>query len=196
MLDTHARKYVSKPIDAISRYMLSKKLTPLHVTILALFIGLIPAVLIITTNMIYIPVLILWISGLFDAVDGNMARISNQKTDLGGFCDIVFDRLVELSIIISLAFVYPRSSFALLILTASILISMTIFLTVGALAANKKEKAFKYQIGLMERTEGFIFFTLMMIFRVYVIQIALVFALCIGYTIIQRFREAIYLLKE
>lgn len=196
MLDTHASKYVAKQIDMVSKFMLSKNLTPLNVTILALILGLIPAALMLTTDMIYIPVIVLWISGLFDAVDGNMARISNQKTDLGGFCDIVFDRFVELSIILSLAYIYPRSSFELLLLTATILISMTIFLTVGALVVNKKEKAFKYQAGLMERTEGFIFFTLMMIFRNYVSQIALVFAIFIGYTIIQRFREAVYLLKD
>ncbi|MGB3366153.1 MAG: CDP-alcohol phosphatidyltransferase family protein [Acidaminobacteraceae bacterium] len=196
MLDTHARKYITKPINKISKFMLSKKFTPLHITILALAIGLIPAVLILTTNLIYLPVIVLWISGLFDVVDGNMARISNQKTDFGGFCDIVFDRFVEISIILSLAYVYPKSSFTLLLLTASILISMTIFLTVGALVVNKKEKAFKYQTGLMERTEGFIFFTLMMIFRNHVSQISLVFVLFIGYTIIQRFREALILLKD
>jgi len=196
MLDTHARKYVTKPINVVSKFMLSKNITPLHVTMLTLVIGLIPAVLMLTTNLIYLPVIVLWISGLFDAVDGDMARISNQKTDLGGFCDIVFDRLVELSIILSLAYIYPNSSFALLVLTATILISMTIFLTVGALVVNKKEKAFKYQVGLMERTEGFIFFTLMMIFRNYVSHIALVFSLFIGYTIIQRFREAVNLLKD
>lgn len=196
MLDTHARKYVEKPIDKISKFMLEKNIKPIQVTILALLIGIIPSILIIGSNLIVLPVIILWISGLFDVVDGNMARISNQKTDIGGFCDIVFDRIVELSIILSLAYKYSNSSFELLILTSSILISMTIFLTVGALVKNRREKAFKYQAGLMERTEGFVFFSLMMIFRKYTGQIAIVFALCIIYTIFQRFIEAINLLKD
>ncbi len=196
MLDTHARKYVEKPIDLISKYLLALNLKPIHVTIIALFIGLIPSLLIVRTNLIILPVIFLWISGLFDAIDGNMARKSNQKSHIGGFCDIVFDRIVELSVIISLGYIYPEALFPLLLLTCSILISMTIFLTVGALAENTKEKAFKYQVGLMERTEGFIFFSLMMIFRDYLGQITLVFAGCILYTIFQRFKEALELLRD
>lgn len=196
MLDTHARKYVKKPIDRISQILLGLQLSPLQVTIIAFVIGLLASAIMLITKMILLPVLLLWLSGLLDAVDGNMARVSNQKTDIGGFCDIVFDRIVELSIILSLAYIYPNSAFELLILTAMILISMTIFLTVGALAVNNKEKSFKYQVGLMERTEGFIFFTLMMLFREHVSTIAIIFALAIAYTIVQRFREAIYLLKD
>jgi len=67
---------------------------------------------------------------------------------------------------------------------------MTVFLTVGALSDKYSEKSFYYQPGLAERTEGFIFFSLMMIFNNYINIIVIIFSLAILYTAIQRILEA------
>jgi archaetidylinositol phosphate synthase len=67
---------------------------------------------------------------------------------------------------------------------------MTVFLTVGALSEKHSEKSFYYQPGLAERTEGFIFFSLMMIMQKHISIIAILFALTIFYTAAQRVIEA------
>jgi archaetidylinositol phosphate synthase len=104
--------------------------------------------------------------------------------------DIVFDRLVEISVMLGLAYVFPASQTAMLWLMASIIFSMTVFLTVGALAEKSGIKSFYYQAGLMERTEGFILFSLMILLPSYLIPLTWLFVVVEVFTGLQRFYEA------
>lgn len=194
MLDTYGRKYVNPIIDFVADLLLSINLKPNTVTFIAFIIGIITLPLIILEKNI-LAVLVLWISGLLDAVDGSMARKINGSSSIGSLMDITFDRIVELCIIIGLAFKYPNAQFSMILLLSSILISMTIFLTVGATAENKGIKSFHYQAGIAERTEGFIMFSLMIIFNNYLVIIAGILTFMIFITIIQRSIEAYRLLK-
>jgi archaetidylinositol phosphate synthase len=109
--------------------------------------------------------------------------------------DITFDRLVELGVILAIALKYPQYRLELLFLTAAIILSMTIFLTVGALSQNKGSKSFYYQAGVAERTEGFIFFTLMILIPNHLALISNIFAMLIVITALQRMIEARRILK-
>ena len=77
-----------------------------------------------------------------------------------------------------------------------ILISITIFLTTGMISKNKTKKSFYYQSGLMERTEGFIMFSFMIIFKKFLKQTIIIYALLIFVTIIQRMVETIKINSE
>ncbi|MBO8158994.1 MAG: hypothetical protein H0Z36_05495 [Thermosyntropha sp.] len=125
-----------------------------------------------------------------------MAHKLGRPTAWGTLLDITFDRLVEIGIILSTAVLHPEASFWLLILMSSILISMTVFLTVGALAEKKGIKSFYYQAGIMERTEGFIFFSLMLLLPNYLKGIALTFAVLIFITALQHISEGKKILKQ
>ncbi|MCY6355767.1 CDP-alcohol phosphatidyltransferase family protein [Clostridium sp. ZS2-4] len=189
MLDTHARKYVNPFINVIAKVFVNIGFTPNGITILALLIGLITSVLVYLGYPI-MACICLWVSGLLDAVDGAVARYRKQSTAWGTLLDIVFDRLVEIGIILSLALIFSNVRLELLILIASIIFSMTVFLTVGALSENKGIKSFYYQAGLVERTEGFIMFTFMILFSKYLSGITLFFALLVAVTALQRIIEA------
>ena len=76
----------------------------------------------ITKKLYYTP--FLWVSGLFDAVDGEVARMSNKKSLIGAQLDIVSDRVVELAFIWAVAFNHKDSLYELLFLVSMILISM------------------------------------------------------------------------
>ena len=121
-----------------------------NVTILAFIIGIISTVFIYFDHLV-MAVLLLWISGFLDAVDGTMTRMQGNSTPIGTLMDITFDRIVELSIIITLAIKFDHTRLDMLILVSCILISMTIFLTVGALSKVKGVKSFYYQAGLAEK---------------------------------------------
>ena len=162
MLDTHFRGYIQPLLDKIASLAITLGLTPVRITIAAFLTGMI-SVLALCLGWNGTCVSLLWISGLFDAIDGTVARKTNSITCIGTFLDITFDRIVELGIILALGFTSIADSMMLLVLTCSIVLSMTIFLTVGNLAERKGEKSFYYQGGLVERTEGFIFFTLMIL---------------------------------
>ncbi|ALS74036.1 CDP-alcohol phosphatidyltransferase [Planococcus rifietoensis] len=188
MLDTYARKHVQPAVDKTADYLLKKGWTADGVTKTAFAIGLSSGVF-IYLNQPALALIALWLSGFLDVVDGTMAR-KTKPSPWGTLLDISFDRLVEISVILGLAFRFPDSMWALLLLSASIIVAMTIFLTVGALSEKQGTKSFYYQAGLAERTEGFILFTLMIIFSPYLTAITLLFIAVQIFTIFQRMAEA------
>jgi phosphatidylglycerophosphate synthase len=188
MLDTYARKHVQPAVDKTADYLLKKGWTADGVTKTAFAIGLSSGVF-IYLNQPALALIALWLSGFLDVVDGTMAR-KTKPSPWGTLLDISFDRLVEISVILGLAFRFPDSMWALLLLSASIIVAMTVFLTVGALSEKQGTKSFYYQAGLAERTEGFILFTLMIIFSPYLTAITLLFIAVQIFTIFQRMAEA------
>ncbi|AZB44060.1 CDP-alcohol phosphatidyltransferase family protein [Bacillus sp. FJAT-42376] len=193
MLDTHGRKYVQPAIDGTASVLLKWKLSANQVTGLAFLIGVSTGVFIFF-GMPLIAIAVLWLSGFLDAVDGTMAR-KTKPSPWGTVLDITFDRIVEISVILGLAFAFPSAQWALLLLSASIIVSMTIFLTVGALSEKQGIKSFYYQAGLAERTEGFILFTLMILFSSQLVWMTLLFFAIEMFTAFQRLFEAKRILK-
>lgn len=188
MLDTHARKYVQPVIEKSAKQLLKWGLTANKVTYLSFIIGS-TAGLLIYFEMPIAAVLVLWLSGFLDAVDGTMARLT-KPSGWGTVLDITFDRIVEISVIVGLAFIFPEARLALLLLSVSIIVSMTIFLTVGAISEKQGVKSFYYQAGLAERTEGFILFSLMILVSDHLIFITFLFFAVELITALQRLLEA------
>ncbi|ANU17181.1 CDP-alcohol phosphatidyltransferase [Planococcus maritimus] len=188
MLDTYARKHVQPAVDKTADCLLKKGWTANGVTKTAFAIGFSSGLFIYLGHPI-LALVALWLSGFLDVVDGTMAR-KTKPSPWGTLLDISFDRLVEISVILGLAFRFPDSMWALLLLSASIIVAMTIFLTVGALSEKQGVKSFYYQAGLAERTEGFILFTLMIALSSYLTVITLLFVAIQIFTIVQRMAEA------
>jgi archaetidylinositol phosphate synthase len=188
MLDTHARKFVQPSIDKTASLFLNKGRTANEITIIALLIG-------VSTSVFYIlgypllGVVMLWLSGFLDAVDGTMAR-HTKTSPFGTVMDITFDRVVEVAMIIAIAYIHPEVIFPLLLLSVSIIISMTIFLVVGAVSEKAGIKSFYYQAGVAERTEGFLLFSIMLLFPDFLFWSTLLFFAVELFTGIQRFLEA------
>ncbi|WP_421379745.1 CDP-alcohol phosphatidyltransferase family protein [Bacillus salacetis] len=194
MLDTHARKYVQPLIGKSADILLKVGLNANQVTTISFFIG-VSSGLFIYFEYELAALIVLWFSGFLDAVDGSMAR-KTKSSAWGTLLDVSFDRLVEISVILGLAFRYPDSMWALLLLSVSIIYAMTIFLTVGALSEKKGIKSFYYQAGLAERTEGFILFSLMIIFTEYLTLLTLLFLVVEVFTTLQRLAEARKIMKD
>ncbi|MGM0843025.1 MAG: CDP-alcohol phosphatidyltransferase family protein [Bacillota bacterium] len=193
MLDTHARKWVQPSIEGTARLFLKKGFSANQVTLIAFIVGS-AAGLVYYFGFPILAVLLLWLSGFLDAVDGTMARLT-KPSPFGTVMDVTFDRIVEISVILGVAFLHPEIMWALLLLSVSIIISMTIFLTVGAVSEKQGMKSFYYQAGLAERTEGFILFSVMMLFPSIVLFTTLLFFVVELYTGLQRFLEAKRLLS-
>lgn len=193
MLDTHARKLVQPSINHTASYFLKKGRTANEITVVALLVGVATSVLYVIGYPL-LAVLFLWLSGFLDAVDGTMAR--NTKTSpFGTVMDITFDRVVEIAMIVAIAYVHPEVMWPLLLLSVSIIVSMTIFLVVGAVSEKAGIKSFYYQAGLAERTEGFILFSIMLLFPDFLLWSTLIFFAVELFTGIQRFMEAMRILQ-
>lgn len=194
MLDTGGRKYVQSFLDRIALVMSKRNITPTKITIMALIVGVISAVL-NALGYIILALVLLWTSGLLDVLDGTLARVTKKSTSIGTLMDIVFDRIVEILVVFSFVYKKPESYLVYMLLLASIILSMTVFLTVGALSENNGYKSFKYQTGIIERTEAFIFFSLAILFLDYSKYILGVLSLLIFITAIQRFIEGVRIFK-
>lgn len=195
MLDTYGRKYVEPLITRVADAFIKKDVTPNQVTVLAFAVG-ISSGLATGLGFQISAVGLLWLSGLFDTVDGSMARKLGKTSPWGTLMDVTFDRIVEISVIIGLGHLYPKAQFHLILLLGTVIISMTVFLTVGALTKNTGKKSFYYQAGLAERTEGFIMTSLMVLIPRLIIPLTLIYAAAILITAGQRFLEARRLLKK
>ena len=188
MLDTHSRKWVQPTIEKIGDFFIKHNYSANQVTVFALIIGCFSGILAYLGANI-LAVIVLWISGVLDAVDGTIAR-KKGSTPFGTVMDITFDRIVEISVILGLAFHYRDSMAWMLLLTCSIILSMTVFLTTGIMSNKKSEKSFYYQSGVVERTEAFILLSLMLIFVNYLNLITIIFFLGVLFTAGQRFFQA------
>ena len=195
MLDTKARRTFDGLFDRTARCFLKCGLHPNHVTAAALVVGL-GAGVTLYFDRLWLAAGLMWLSGFFDAVDGSMARQTGKSGLSGALFDIVSDRLVELAVFWALALRHPQSLYAMLALVSAVLLSMTVFLTTGMLARKSGNKSFYYQAGLMERTEGFIASTFMMLLPEWLVPLTWLYAALIGITIVQRLVEAYKLLKD
>jgi phosphatidylglycerophosphate synthase len=195
MLDTGARKKIAFIFDAGARVFETMGFSPLGVTVLALVVGLGASVLYLL-SFPAAALISLWVSGYLDAVDGALARRTGRVSPLGSFLDVFFDRIVEAGILLSLGIVHPGSSFPLLCAALSIVLSMTAFLLTGTLVKKESEKSFFYQSGLMERTEGFIMFSLMWLFPDVLNVLGFLCAGLIFFTACQRALMTVLILRK
>ena len=98
MLDSNARKYVQPLLDAVARGARRLGVSANAMTVGGMLVGVAAAVLVALGHPVA-GFLVLWLSGLIDAADGTLARLTNSSSPLGAILDITFDRVVELSMI-------------------------------------------------------------------------------------------------
>ncbi|MDE2149367.1 MAG: CDP-alcohol phosphatidyltransferase family protein [Gammaproteobacteria bacterium] len=188
MLDTHARRYVDPLIEAVARALRAAGLSANTVTILGMLTG-VGAAALVASGRPWIGVVLLWFSGLLDAADGTLARMT-RSTPLGAIMDITFDRVVELSMVFALAWRYPEARLIMVALAGTIAIAMSLFLSIAAALRNTSAKAFHYAPGLGERSEAFVCLSLMAVDTAHLTLWTGVFLAVMVYTMFQRLRYA------
>lgn len=189
MLDTHFRYLIQPLFERCAEFLERRGWRPLPVTCAALVTGLLAA-LGFGLGCTVVPLLLLWVSGFLDVVDGTLARRLNASSPFGALCDLLFDRIVEMAVILAAALRFPDSRLACVLLLCAIIFCFSIFLIVGNLSVKESTKAFYYQAGLTERTETFIIFSMVLLMPNYTTEIFVVFAALVLFTGVQRFREA------
>lgn len=190
MLDTHARASIEKLLKPLQNTFLS--LSPNHLTFIGLSFGFVSAL----TIMLEHPAaafILLMISGIFDMLDGSVARLRGSATSSGAVLDIFSDRVVETAIIIALAAVDPaQRSFPALLMLGSVLLCITSFLVVAIFIENASEKSFCYTPGIIERSEAFGFFSAMILFPSYFLPLSYLFSLLVSLTAFIRIGQFLY----
>jgi archaetidylinositol phosphate synthase len=134
------------------------------------------------------------LSGLFDAVDGTIARGFEGATPLGGVLDLVLDRVVEAVVLLGLIWPYRGLQLPAAIVLATWYVNITVFMATGA-ALGASEKLIHYPPGLVERTEAFIFFVLLALVPAGGVYLCYVYALLETATAVQRVMYALRYLR-
>lgn len=190
MIDSYFRTpYQSTIINPLLPRLMQSKLSPNFYTGLSLFFG----ILITPSLALGAPILgfvLLLLSGFLDTIDGSLARAKGQATPKGAVFDIFSDRAVEVSIILGLFLINPEERGLLcLLMLGSAFLCVTTFLVVGIFVQNEGEKGFHYSAGIMERSEAFFFFSLMILLPSLFIPLAWLFSCLVTLTAIIRMRQ-------
>ena len=120
----------NKIIRLIVRGLALSRINPNVLTFLGLVINGVAAVM-LAAGRFRAAGLVIIFAGLFDMVDGRVARATNQVTRFGGFFDSVLDRYSDLALLIGLLVYYGTINRPLyvvltaIVMTASVMISYT-----------------------------------------------------------------------
>jgi phosphatidylglycerophosphate synthase len=190
MIDTRLRSKVQPGFDLLGKGLSATGLTPNAVTVIAFIIGILAGV---STGFGFIipAVVLLWLSGLLDVLDGTVARLTGKSSKLGAYLDLIFDRLVEGTMILGFYAWIPELVWPILIFYVGAMFNFTTFLVAATLFKNEGKKSMHYDIGILERTETFILFTLMLLLPSMAYWLLMVFNILMILTGILRFRRVV-----
>src|SRR5438309_8793063 len=97
----------NKVIRLIVRGLALSKINPNVLTFFGLLINIVAATF-LAIGKFKVAGLVIIFAGLFDMVDGRVARATNQVTRFGGFFDSVLDRYSDLALLIGLLVWYGK----------------------------------------------------------------------------------------
>jgi CDP-diacylglycerol---glycerol-3-phosphate 3-phosphatidyltransferase len=137
-------------IDTIVRWLALSRIHPNVLTFIGLVINIWAAWLFAAGSFRWAGVVVIG-AGLFDMVDGRVARASNQVTRFGGFFDSVVDRYSDLALYVGLLVYYASiNRFFYIVLTAVV---MTGSVMVSYTRARAENTIPKCKVGFLERPE-------------------------------------------
>jgi CDP-diacylglycerol---glycerol-3-phosphate 3-phosphatidyltransferase len=144
-------------LHAIVRGLALTRISPNVLTFIGLVINIIAAVLFGYANSQTYPRMFLYAglviigAGIFDMVDGRVARATNQVTTFGGFFDSVIDRYSDVALFFGLLVYYARENrFFYLVLVAFVMVSSVM---VSYTRARAESLIGSCKVGFMERPE-------------------------------------------
>lgn len=173
-----AARHITEPLMAILK---RSRLKPNTLTWIGLAMSIIAAGTIATNHLLISGFLVL-LSGLFDILDGALARLTNQTTRFGALLDSTFDRISDAVLLLGLLALYISSGGTLEIVLIFLALVGS-FLT-SYVRARAEGIGIDCPIGLFTRAERVIILTLGLVlnqFYKFSILIALLVLAVLGF---------------
>ncbi len=170
------RKSAARRITEPIVHVIAKSgVTPDVLTWLGLIINIAAAVVIACNHLIVGGILVL-VSGLFDILDGALARFTGKITRFGALLDSTFDRLSEAAVFIGLLVLYASKGDILT--TTLISLAMAGAFLTSYVRARAEGLGLECQTGLFTRTERVIILVLGLVFnRFLIVALAIIVVL-------------------
>jgi CDP-diacylglycerol---glycerol-3-phosphate 3-phosphatidyltransferase len=125
------------------------------------------------------------VSGIFDILDGKLARGSNQVTRFGALYDSTLDRYSEIIIFIGIAYYFITQDMVLTSLVSLIVLAGS--LMVSYVRARAEGLEFSCKVGIMQRPERIVTLGVTALIHEYALIVGLfVLAIMANFTAIQR----------
>ena len=176
--------------DPIVGILSKKGIQPNALTLINLALNIIAAYVIATGHFFLGGVLVL-VAGLFDLLDGALARFTKQTTKFGAILDSVVDRISEAAILCGLLIWYISQQEASLKIVLVFIVLIGSFL-VSYIRARAEGLGWQCQVGLFTRAERIIVLAIgLLINQVFIALCVLVVFVFI--TVVQRL---VYLWKQ
>ena len=165
MLDTHVRRVLAPPLDAVGTRLADAGVPPLALTAAGWVAG-VGACLAVVAHA-WLPALALWLlNRLLDGLDGPVAR-RHGASDLGGFLDIVADFSIYAGFVVAVGVARPEALLACLARLGAYYVSGTAFLALSSLLERRGTtvaadgRSLRFVGGLAEGTETVVVYALL-----------------------------------
>jgi len=142
--------FFGRIIQAIVRALALSLVHPNVLTFIGLLINIWAAVLFSYGKFVYAGLVVIG-AGLFDMVDGRVARSTNRVTRFGGFFDSVLDRYSDLALLMGLLVYYASINRFFYIVLTSIVMTGTVLTSYAR--ARAENTIPKCKVGFLERPE-------------------------------------------
>ena len=139
--------YLTRPAVLL---LAKTSITPNTLTWSGFLLSIGVAALIVTEHLFAAGFLVL-VAGLFDLLDGALARHTNQATHFGAILDSIVDRLAEAVILLGILVLYAREQSIIGILLVGIALPSS--LLVSYIRARAEAAGLKCKVGLFTRGE-------------------------------------------
>jgi CDP-diacylglycerol--glycerol-3-phosphate 3-phosphatidyltransferase len=176
--------------NPIVRILSKSGITPNALTLINLAINIVAAYVIATGHFLLGGILVL-VSGLFDLLDGALARFTKQTTKFGAILDSTVDRVSEAATLFGLLIWYVPHEGAILKIVLIFVVLIGSFL-VSYIRARAEGLGWQCQVGLFTRAERVIVLAIGLLINQVFIALC-VLAVFVLITVVQRL---VYLWKQ
>ncbi|MDH3674876.1 MAG: CDP-alcohol phosphatidyltransferase family protein [Anaerolineae bacterium] len=104
MLSEAVRKYSRKFLEPLARFLSATGVSPNVVSIIG-FILMVGVAIVLAKGYLFLGGILIIVAGIFDAIDGTLARMMGRTSRFGAFLDSTLDRFSEAIIYLGL-FIY------------------------------------------------------------------------------------------
>lgn len=173
---------IRRVLEPLIRSLERLRITPNQITVTGFLLNLVAAVLLVKGLLIAAGAVFV-VAGLFDMLDGSLARLSRMVTPFGAFFDSTLDRAAEGVILAAVAYRFAVQGWeigvviVLLALLGSMLVSYT--------RARAEALGLECKVGLMSRPERIVLIAIGLFFNVLPYAMGILLALT-AFTVVQR----------
>jgi len=176
--------------DPVVRILSKSRITPNALTFITLALNIVAAYVIATGHFLLGGVLVL-VAGLFDLLDGALARFTKQTTRFGAILDSVADRISEAAILCGLLIWYIPQEEASLEIVLIFVVLIGSFL-VSYIRARAEGLGWQCQVGLFTRAER----VLVLAIGLLINQIFIALCVLVVFVFITVVQRLVYLWKQ